>query len=894
MKNISFDNPYILLVAIPLLLAILIPYFIAINKENKSKSTLASLIIHILIVFVASVAMAGTVYTHTITRTEVIVLADVSASTEKDFDKIDEYIKKIDASVDENASNYRLAVVAFGRDCELLTDFGKRVKSVSNSSVDGSATDIASALNYAATLFDERSVKRVVIITDGRQTGASSNEDFVRAVDSLYAMGAQVDAMYLNENIEDNAREVQVSGVDYNKSAYRGHSSTADILIQSGYDNAKGILTVKKDGEEIDSRTLILSKGFNIVNIDLKTDEDGEFDYKIEVSIIDEGGEDCDILDINNSISFTQRVSGKLNVLLITTKTADIAEAKRLYGENAEIDVYCNKKKVPFTVEELCKYDEIIISETDVRDLENCATFINSLDTVVSKFGKTLLTFGNNQLQNKNDEELEKLQNMLPVNFGNGNQDQKFVTILLDMSLSMDQAGREIAAKELAIKLLDILNDDDLVSVVYFWGDVRVSIPTPAINRDAIAKEILRATSMQGTRIDSALQKTFELMQGAEQEDKQVILISDGISHDENDKNSAGIAANMRANGIYVKVVNVYSQIGEAQLNNISYNGCGKPAYKLEGQKLEDIEAIVNDKISDDINDTVIENRKGIPVSIAYPNADILKMSEITALPYVYGFTVGKEKQNATTVLTVNYEKSSGGTVAVPLYAEWDYGNGRVSTFTSSLTGNWVNGWNEGSGADFINNMIALATPEEKIDYPFNFRIDCDSIFADIEIIPETLKPGASAVLTITLPNGEAVEETLKFNSSSYAYKLATPEVGKYNVKLVYSYTGKEFTVETAFHVSRLAEYDAFAVYSSSPLHKAIRNRGSVTADGTVPKYDYTKNELETYTVDFTVPFLVSAIALFVLDVIIRKLKWNDIKGLFKKSMSKKGAKNEK
>ena len=43
MKNISFDNPQWLWVLIPLILLIVIPFIIAIRKENKSKSTTASI-----------------------------------------------------------------------------------------------------------------------------------------------------------------------------------------------------------------------------------------------------------------------------------------------------------------------------------------------------------------------------------------------------------------------------------------------------------------------------------------------------------------------------------------------------------------------------------------------------------------------------------------------------------------------------------------------------------------------------------------------------------------------------------------------------------------------------------------------------------------------------------
>ena len=43
------------------------------------------------------------------------------------------------------------------------------------------------------------------------------------------------------------------------------------------------------------------------------------------------------------------------------------------------------------------------------------------------------------------------------------------------------------------------------------------------------------------------------------------------------------------------------------------------------------------------------------------------------------------------------------------------------------------------------------------------------------------------------------------------------------------------------------------------------------------------ESKIATYVLYFTVPFLVLAAALFVIDTVIRKLKWADIVSLFRK-----------
>ena len=78
------------------------------------------------------------------------------------------------------------------------------------------------------------------------------------------------------------------------------------------------------------------------------------------------------------------------------------------------------------------------------------------------------------------------------------------------------------------------------------------------------------------------------------------------------------------------------------------------------------------------------------------------------------------------------------------------------------------------------------------------------------------------------------------------------------------------------------SEHDAFATYTPTLLYRAIKNRGQIT-EGEIPTYEYDSEKLTTYVVDFTIPLFVLTVVLFVLDVIIRKVKWADITSLFRK-----------
>ena len=68
-----------------------------------------------------------------------------------------------------------------------------------------------------------------------------------------------------------------------------------------------------------------------------------------------------------------------------------------------------------------------------------------------------------------------------------------------------------------------------------------------------------------------------------------------------------------------------------------------------------------------------------------------------------------------------------------------------------------------------------------------------------------------------------------------------------------------------------------------------MRNRGGVFEDGAL-KLENREEDVATYTVYISTPIMAAAIVLFIISVIIRKLRWADIVSLFGSNERKKGA----
>ena len=322
MINISFDNPLLLLLLIPLLALILVPYFIAIRKENKSRAGVIALALHIVIVILVVLAAAGMSNVTVITETELYVLADVSHSMTDKLDVVDEYIATVEKELPRNSE---MGVITFGKNYRLHTKMGEEITSVKNNKVNGSATDIASAIRYADSLFKDSAIKRIVLITDGMSTDPDEAKQLVRVVEDLKARGVYIDVMYIDTNLGDEAKEIQISSVDFVSSTYYGKDTTADVFIESSY-GADAIVTLMKDGEAYLEKAVKLTKGYNVVNLELDTENAGDHEYSVSVHANADGS------TYNNTYGFSQSVSDSLRVLLVTASRSDLNYVKEIYG----------------------------------------------------------------------------------------------------------------------------------------------------------------------------------------------------------------------------------------------------------------------------------------------------------------------------------------------------------------------------------------------------------------------------------------------------------------------------------------------------------------------------------------------------------------------------------
>ncbi|MBQ8876797.1 MAG: VWA domain-containing protein [Clostridia bacterium] len=901
MTNISFDNPYFLLIAIPLVALVLVPFFIAFRKQNRDKHVIASLVLHFLMIVCVALAAAGFNVTRVVTEMNVYVVADVSYSSNLNLDEMDVCISKVQSKLPKNS---RMGVVCFGKDALVHNAMGDSITKLSETelTVDNSATDILGALEYTAGLFADDVIKHIVLITDANQTGGVDGGDLRQTLAVLKQKDIYVDAIYLDATLPTDVDEVQLNGVEYVQSTYLGEGAQATAVIQSNTEKT-AFVTLQKGEEIVATDTIDLIVGENDFAFTLDTSAAGSFDYTLTVS------QEKDSFTLNNAYAFTQTVKDKQNILFVTSMSSDKAMAQKLYGgEDTELDVYeytpalsqsGKKLKVPTKIEDLCKYDQIILSNINVPEqVDNYTQFVNNLNVAVSTYGKSLLTFGDLHLQNKTDavQDLENLENMLPVQFGVREQDATLYGIVMDISRSMNSNSKLQTAKDAATFLIDQFTPKDGIIVVSYSaaGVTVMSMRNANETGKQLARDAINAiTPIQGTYVAGGLERMrLEMSSISDFLNKQVIVIGDSKQPGSGSAglNPVNVAAQMSAEGIRVSTLNIDSEEDEGNFSGIATAGKGN-YYK--GFTESQLKSVLEGAIADDLMGTVVE---GVPtyVDIQLPTDDVL--DGVGAFNPITGYICGKSKGDSIVVMTVDYERASGTSTKVPLYSYRDCGEGRVATFNSSLSGTWVTEFldenGERAGMQFFRNILDTSTPTQCNDYPCLYTVT-PGAKTEIEVIPSNLRQMTTVELILTTPSGDVQTHTLTFDVSRHFGAIETAEIGKYLLTIKYTDNGTTYETTTSFMIPYLEEYNRFAGYSAGLLYELIDERGVVSLTGDEISFKANEDEIETYVYSLVIPLLIACVALFIVDVCVRKLRWNDIKSLFVRTnkRSKKGGK---
>lgn len=852
--EIIFSRPWFLLLMLPVTAIILFPFLRLPVRRRKHWKKIVPVILHLVICSLLVLCLSGLSFVIRTSEQTVMILMDLSDSTADSHEQIVAYANKLKDRLKEDCG-----ILAFAGNCVYEVNIKDGRSDATLVEVLMQDTDIAGAMEYAATLLPGDTNSRFILLSDGKQTSGDANS----TASALAKKGYRIDAVYFESTYLDTA-EIQISEVSLPDNVYAGDPIDLLVSIDSNVSGEADVIL--SDGEdEIARQSVSIEKGSNSVSFRTVADKVGVHAYK--VSLVTEN----DSMTVNNLMYSYVNVAGESGILVIADDATKISALKAILDPSCDLTVM-ESHNAPRTIIELCNYDEVILVNVDANDLPD--GFDSLLSSYVSNFGRSVLTVGGKNTYMYGNMEGTVLEEMMPVDLTLSEDSGKSVAVMLvlDCSGSMKDTGNYLSmAKQSAIQSVNAMIDKDYVGVISFNRYPYLESPllqATDANKKELTHIISGLTTSRGTYYTEALSLAHEVLLESDADSKHVIFLSDG---EPNDSGYGGSVLFMAEDGITVSTIALgYSS---KVLESMADLGGGR-YYTVEDET--------------DLPDVMMSETEQVTISSLIKGEFIPQVNIDSALtdgldsaqfPSLYGYLGVTMKKHAQAILTSERDH--------PLYAVWDYGLGTVASFMSDLEGEWSLDWlYDTAGQTLIQRMMSTTIDDTHNNSSMSVEFQHGGSKSTVTVDCVTEQSGNAVNLTVATPNGETLNYQLyELREGVYQAVIDTAVPGIYHTVLVqYDESGNAVdSFETALAISYSAEYDAYAEPGDVLLATICAHSDGILTNN-IEKLAGVKMEPMEIHRNPLIIFSLTCAVLMLADLIIRLLRWKDVKEFFYKA----------
>ena len=883
--SIKFSNPWFLLLLIPSLFLALLPYFRMNKRYRKTRNRITSIALHITVMVLSICVLAGITFEYDLPNkeNEVILLVDISDSGSEGMEDKNDFVKTV---IDNSDSMFKLGIVTFGFDQVYAVELSSDTENMYTQYLQApapntSATDIASALSYAASLFTKKETARIVLISDAVETDGQA----INIIKTIASQGIKVDTVHFPS--PELGDEVQiVDAVRPNEKITVGNEFFVELTLQSSYD---GMVTITPfdNNTEGEGFEVELEEGLQTVKVPFAFTLPGLHTLSFEIS----SAGDSEVLNnVYTSFMYLEIFDKVLVIESVESESQSLCTMLRDELNVTVVNIH-DPINMPKTTRELREFDQVVLCNISNADMPE--NFANSLYSYVYDFGGGLFTIcGNKEDLNPNDEDWTAnaytkedmygtvYQQLLPVEIINYTPPVA-VIIIIDRSGSMyDGSGKYEDSKLYYAKLgaeacLDALTERDFVGIMSLGDSYSEELElTPRPYRAKILSAIERIEGGGNTIFSDALEragKALAAKTGVEK--KHIIIVTDGEPSGDNEGDYTYWMQENAKQGITTSIVGVQCTTN-ARRNMIELLKTYAGGSEKNFHDIHDItkvpEAMREDLEVPEIKDV---NYVTFTPTFGTTNAVTAGINEAD-MPTLDGYYGVKAKEGAQVILMGDY---------TPIYTQWQCGKGTVGTFACDLNGTWSSDFVESPiGATLINNIVTNLFPTDRVR-PQEIDAEVEggnyntvvSVFTDMQegdYIELTVKsPGVGGedglVQTITASSNDSY--------SRLAFAVTTP--GLHEIKVTRKSADGAVIAETTIYkaLPYSQEYNLFTdPKEAEALIKALAQygRGSVLEE----PIDVFENALKYIhkIIDPKIVFMITALALFLLDIAARKFKW--------------------
>ena len=888
--RIDFTNPWLLLLIVPAILLTLLPYFRMNKKYRRTRNRIISMSLHVTAMVMAIALLAGISFKYELPneKNEIILLVDSTDSNEASADAKDEFIQTVLNICD---GEFKVGIVKFGFDqkyvAELSNDSQETfAKYLTSENPDTTATDLASALKYAATLFSNPETGKIVVISDGIETDKAA----MSVIKAIAADGIKVDTVCYPNELKD---EMQIVSVNIPEQHIVPEQAFAlELAIKNNFE-AGGeypiTLSLYDNEELVGSTNVTVNKQEMVIPVSLTFEERGLHELRFEISY------NGDTKEQNNAYHTFVHLEILDNILIIERNENESEKLQNMLKDEfniTAISIAEDLAQMPRDIRSMVDYEQIILVNIAYSDMP--AGFESLLNQYVYELGGGLFTVGgeNDMINgtpvphayNRTDiNNSVYYKQMLPVNIVDFTPPIA-VMIVVDTSASMSM-GKLDAAKKGAEACLDALGSDggdrNFCGVISFESISKEETEIlPVSRKDDILESIRKigadSSASGGTIFSDAIMRAGRSLGVIDNvERKHIILITDGNPGDPYEQYEPYILDNMK-DGITMSILTVGDDVLTSpglreQMEQAATVGGGK-FYNAPQNDLSSVPEMIQQDVS----------MEAVP-EIRYGEEFYPKINDITAavanisqadMPPLTGYYGTMKKTDAVVPLMGEY---------VPIYAQWKYGAGTVGSFMCDLNGNWSGAFIENEvGKTIIKNIIRDLFPMNDIRYDdIEYSIKTDNytnqinvygvlenhkVKIDVTPVSQSLKEKLTAGIKVT-----EAEDNRRFTyvlKDSGLYQISIKQIDESGNQI------NEIVTYQTFSYSQ--EYNEFT--DRRPLGEELLTllaedgKGVVISDPADVFASFAKTLKREF--DPRMILLISVIVLVLLDIAVRKFKF--------------------
>ena len=900
--RINFTHPWLLLLLIPAVVLSLLPYFRSQKKYRRNRNKIISVVSHLLAMAISINLLAGISFSYErVNReNELVILVDVSDSGEDAHASRSSFVQSL---IDISNGEYRVGVVSFGYGATDTGALSYDIDAVLDSYLsmplpDTSATDIVSALRHARSLITSPQNAKIVVVSDGIET----DDKVTNVIKSIASDGVRVDTAYFPGDEHDEVAILSVTPP--RERIVPNENFNVSLELRSNLDGEnKAILMVTDNGELLGQTEVVLKGREPKIDVAISLEERDLHELCFEIEV--EG----DTLDQNNSYRTYVNLSNFDNLLLIEGREGEGRALAALLGERfnvTDMSISGDLPDIPTDIREMAEYEQVVLVNVAYKDMP--AGFEELLNRFVYDLGGGLFTVGGELDANGQPHSYNRLdmresvyyRQMLPI-IVDEYTPPIAVMIVVDTSGSMAENNKLVNAKYGAEGCLEALSDRDFCGVMSFNTTASEELQVlPCSQRDKIIDSIRRiggedSVADGGTLFSSAIERAGrELANIDNVERKHIILVTDGMPGDPYETYLSYIRNNLKSD-ITMSVITLGLDTSDGNGESIAElmaatAEAGKGSYK----NVMDARDVPRE----------MENvlRLNAIAEIDYGEAFDLKIKDRTSIfagileediPQLKGYYGTEAKSEAKVALMGKY---------VPIYADWQYGEGKVGSFMCDLSGLWSDEFmNDPVGQQLIFNIVNSLFPVNDIrvdDLSYVLKTDNYSNTLNVHGAPTGCVVEVD-VTPLSAHLDDVIEQgvTVTAQESNRRFTFEIKDAGLYEIRIRAVDEDGEVVLEAIDHAvfSYSEEYNTFT--SRTPIGEELMaliakdGRGEVIEDAATVFASY-ENTI-TIVYDPRLIMLILAIALVLIDIAVRKFKFKWPHELIREFIARRAEKKE-